>query len=257
MYVLLRGVLVEGLLAGIALAMALLPEEFPVILTIFLALGAWRISRRNVLTRRIPAVEALGSATVLCVDKTGTLTENRMTVARLADAGGLLRNVEDTDADATLPEAFLPLVEFAILASQRDPCDPMEQSIHALGERALAHTAQLHGDWVLMREYPLAPTLLAMSQVWRAPESDELIIAAKGAPEAILDLCHCDRARTATILAQVSALASEGLRVLGVAKASFRSPQLPAGQHDFNFEYLGLMALVDPVRPGVAGAVAE
>ena len=119
------------MLAGIALAMAILPEEFPVVLTVFLALGAWRISRSRVLTRRMPAIETLGAATVLCVDKTGTLTLNQMTLRRLEVDGA---SAEVPAAGGQLPEPVHELVEFAILASRRDPFDPMEQAIHAVGK---------------------------------------------------------------------------------------------------------------------------
>ncbi len=130
---------ITGLLAGITLAMATLPEEFPVVLTVFLAIGAWRISRQRVLTRRIPAVEALGSATVLCVDKTGTLTENRMAVHTLVSGQSWFHVFEPKNV-GELPEAFHELLEFGILASAVDPFDPMEKAMRALGERYLART---------------------------------------------------------------------------------------------------------------------
>ncbi|MGQ9703281.1 MAG: HAD-IC family P-type ATPase [Actinomycetota bacterium] len=142
----------QGLLVGIALAMALLPEEFPVVLTVFLTLGAWRMSRHRILTRRVPAVEALGSTTVLCVDKTGTLTENRMTVTRLAVDGEVLRMEEV--GEGLLPERFHELLEFGVLASQKDPFDPMEVAITGLGGAALDGTEHLHFDWVLERYTP-------------------------------------------------------------------------------------------------------
>jgi Ca2+-transporting ATPase len=183
-----RGNWLNGLLAGITLAMAMLPEEFPVVLTIFLAVGAWRISQQRVLTRRVPALETLGSATVLCVDKTGTLTLNRMTVCKLF-AHGELYEVSNHKQEA-LPETFHELVEFGILASQRQPLDPMERALRELGDRLLSETEHLHDDWTLVREYPLSQELLAMSHVWASPDSQEYVIAAKGAPEAIADLCH-------------------------------------------------------------------
>jgi Ca2+-transporting ATPase len=242
----------RGLLAGIAFAMAVLPEEFPVILTVFLALGAWRISRARVLTRRMPAIEALGAATVLCVDKTGTITQNRMSVARLWASNEYL----DVSAPReTLPESFHELIEFAILASQRDPFDPMEKALRALGESTLAQTEHLHADWELVREYPLSPELLALSHVWRAPDRARYVIAAKGAPEAIVDLCHLDVTRQQVIDRSVQTLAAQGLRVLGVAQASFREPQLPRHQHDFEFRFVGLVGLIDPVRDTVPQAV--
>ena len=242
----------QGLLAGIALAMAVLPEEFPVVLTVFMAIGAWRISKSRVLARRLPAVEALGSATVLCTDKTGTLTENRMRVARL-EAGTSLHTV---DAGA-LPEAVHEVVEFGILASQRDPFDPMERAFHALGQDALRGTEHLHEEWELVREYPLSPELLAMAHVWRSPDGTRLVVAAKGAPEAIVDLCHLDAAEQERVRAQVSAMGADGLRVLGVARAFFSAAKLPEIQHDFDFELVGLVGLADPVRAGVPAAVAE
>ncbi|MFA4987887.1 MAG: HAD-IC family P-type ATPase, partial [Candidatus Brocadiia bacterium] len=173
----------EGILAGITMAMATLPEEFPVVLTIFLALGAWRISRKRVLTRRMPAVETLGAATVLCTDKTGTLTLNQMSVSRLWAAGQTF--AADSVSGTRLPETFHHLLEFGILASKRDPFDPMEKALRSVGERFLSGTEHLHGDWTLVQEYPLSPELLALSHVWRSPDGAAYEIAAKGAPEAI------------------------------------------------------------------------
>ena len=252
LYGLTRGSWLEGFLAGIALAMAVLPEEFPVVLTIFMALGAWRISKSRVLTRRLPAIEALGSATVLCTDKTGTLTENRMSVARLW-APAAVHAVDD----GPVPEAVHEVLEFGILASQRDPFDPMEKAFHRLGERALAGTEHLHARWQLLREYPLSPELLAVSHVWSSPDGERLVVAAKGAPEAIVDLCHLDPPAAATVLAQTAAMGANGLRVLAVARAWFTRGELPPGQHDFDFELIGLVGLEDPVRAGVPAAVAE
>jgi len=254
-YGLSRGDWLRGFLAGITLAMAILPEEFPVVLTVFLALGAWRISKRNVLTRRVAAVETLGSATVLCVDKTGTLTENRMSIRRLSVDDRVLDDVDSKDA--TLPEEFHEVVEFGILASQADPFDPMEIAFTQLGLRQLEGTEHLHTTWKLEREYPLSPELLALSHVWSAPDGDRYVIAAKGAPEAIADLCHLDDTKTEALLAQVRAMASDGLRVLAVARSYFGGERLPDIQHDFDFELMGLVGLADPVRAQVPAAVGE
>jgi Ca2+-transporting ATPase len=252
LYGLTRGNWPQAFLAGIALAISMLPEEFPVVLTIFMALGAWRISRSRVLTRRLPAVEALGAATVLCTDKTGTLTENRMRVDHLWVPGTL-----HVVRDGALPEAVHALVEFGILASQRDPFDPMEQAFHRLGKEALAETEHLHETWQLVREYPLSPELLAVSHVWREPGSGRLVVAAKGAPEAIADVCHLPAAGAAEVGAHVAEMAADGLRVLAVARAFFGPGDLPPGQHDFDFELVGLVGLEDPLRAGVPEAVAE
>ena len=253
-YGFIRGDWLKGLLAGITLAMATLPEEFPVVLTIFLALGAWRISQKQVLTRRVPAIETLGSATVLCVDKTGTLTQNRMSVSKIFAKGKFL-DIGLSKED--MPEVFHELVEFSVLASQIDPFDPMEKAIKELGEQHLAKTEHLHQNWTLIHEYPLSKELLSLSRVWKSPGGNHYVIAAKGAPEAIVDLCHFDGTQTQNLTKHISAMAEEGLRVLGVAKASFQETALPGEQHEFKFEFLGLIGLADPVRPTVPGAVRE
>ncbi len=249
-----RGDWLNGFLAGLTLAMATLPEEFPVVLTIFLALGAWRISRHRVLTRRVPAIEMLGAATVLCVDKTGTLTLNRMTVTRIAVNG---RVFNSDGRQISLPEELHEIVEYSILASPAGPFDPMEKAMKELAGRTLEHTEHIHKDWTLVREYPLSEKLLAMSHVWRSPDSQESLIAAKGAPEAIADLCHFDEDRMGALREQINHLANDGLRVIGVARARFPSTFLPSEQHDFNFEFIGLLGLSDPIRPEVPKAVEE
>ncbi len=245
----------NGFLAGITLAMAILPEEIPVVLTVFLALGAWRISRKKVLTRRSHAIQALGSATVLCVDKTGTLTLNQMSVSKIFTDGDFYE--VNTEKQDSLPENFHELVEFSILASQRDPFDPMEKALKKLGEDTLSDTEHLHDDWTIVREYPLSQELLAMSHVWKSPDGEDYIIAAKGAPEAIADLCHLNEKETQKVLQNIKSMADEGLRILGVAKASFKQIGLPVKQHDFKFEFLGLIGYIDPVRPGVADAIKQ
>ena len=254
-YGLTRGDWLNGVLAGLTLAMAMLPEEFPVVLTVFLALGAWRIAQNQVLTRRPPAIETLGSATVLCVDKTGTLTLNRMSVAKILAAGQFydLRQNSNTP----LPETFHKLVEFSMLASHKDPFDPMEQAIRKLGDDRLVETEHIHQDWKLIREYPLSKDLMALSHVWKSPDGRDYVIAAKGAPEAIADLCHFNNAQWNEMSDAIKAMADDGLRLLGVARASFRQPTLPGEQHDFKFRFLGLIGLADPVRPMVHEAIRQ
>jgi P-type Ca2+ transporter type 2C len=253
-YGLLHGEWIKGILAGITLAMATLPEEFPLVLTVFLVLGAWRMSQSKVLTRRSAAIEALGSVTVLCTDKTGTLTLNRMTVAALV-AGGE-RWALPPAAGTELPEQFHRLVEFAILASRPDPFDPMERAFSDLGERFLRQTEHIHADWVLVHGYPLQSAMLAMSQVWRAKTGTGLVVAAKGAPEAVADLCHLPADAVEGIRGDVATLAAQGLRVLAVAQADCPGSGWPGAQHDFDFRFLGLVGLADPLRPEVAAAVA-
>jgi Ca2+-transporting ATPase len=251
-----RGDWLRGLLAGIALAMAILPEEFPVVLSVFQSVGAWRMSKHNVLTRRVSTLELLGATTVLCTDKTGTLTYNKMRVASLVP--GLDADDEAHEVGVgELQEAVHEIVEFGILASQRDPYDAMELAFHELGAASLASTEHLHASWTLIREYPLSPALLSVSQVWRDPEGSGYVIAAKGAPEAIADLCHLPADALARVQAKVSALAKRGLRVLGVARADFASSETAAQQHDYEFRWVGLVGLSDSIREGVPAAVDE
>src|SRR5215468_8712654 len=254
LYGITRADWIGGFLGGIALAMSLLPEEIPVVLTVFLALGAWRMSQRRVLTRRMPAIETLGSATVLCVDKTGTLTLNRMSVSRIF-AGGQFYDV-DVNAPGSLPKEFHEVVRFAVLASETDPFDPMEKAFKAVGDRYLD---QREGEqqWNLVHEYSLSPELLALSHVWKAPTEVAYVVATKGAPEAIAELCHFDAAQRKQLSANVDAMAADGLRVLAIAKSRFEGTIWPASQHEFDFEFLGLMGLADPIRPSVPAALRE
>lgn len=244
----------NGFLVGITLAMSALPEELPVILAIFLALGAIRLSVKNVLTRRIPAVEALGATTVLCVDKTGTITQNLMKVSQLF-ADGQYFDAVDTIASNDLPEQFHQILEYSVLASQRDPFDPMEIAIKNFGIDCLKGTEHLHEFWQLIHQYPLSKELLAISQVWQSAKNQDYVIAAKGAPEAIFDLCHLNTQQIKDLLVQIENMAQKGLRVIGVAKAVFQDEVLPKIQHDFNFEFLGLVGLEDPVRPNIVESV--
>ncbi len=249
-----RGHWLNALLAGISLAMSTLPEEFPVILSVFMSLGAWRISRHNVLTRRLDAIETLGATTVLCTDKTGTLTENHMVIRKLYGDGRMLQVNDDSE----LPEPWHELLEFGILASEIDPFDPMERALHELGNRTLNGSEHLHKEWEIVHEYSLSPELLAMSHVWQG--GSESLVAAKGAPEAIIDLCHLPADQSQVIERVAAEMADEGLRVLGVARATLpptAEQNWPAQQHDIEFRFIGLLGLQDPLRPDVKNAIAQ
>jgi P-type Ca2+ transporter type 2C len=254
-YALARGSVVDGLLAGISLAMAMIPEEFPVVLTVFLALGAWRIARSHVVTRRIPAIEALGAATVLCVDKTGTLTQNRMTVSRLTRPDAAF-----TVDDDPIPAAFDRLVELGMLASHIDPFDPMEHAIKELHDHHLPAEAGgtlpgRAGPGRLVHAFPLSDRLMAVVHIWQMPEEAGYLAAAKGAPEAVAELCRFDQSRRAVMESQVRAMADAGLRVLGVAEATVDG--VPDDVRAVPFTFVGLIGLADPIRPTVPAAVAE
>jgi Ca2+-transporting ATPase len=241
-----------GALAGITMAMSMLPQEFLLILTVFMAMGAWRLSQHRVLTRRAATIEALGSATVLCTDKTGTLTHNRMVVGALVRFEALLP-VRWTAGGDPLPEAFHDLLHQGILASERDPFDPMERAFHALGARCLVADV----GWELVHEYGLSPELPVMSHVWRTEAGAAHRVAAKGAPESVAALCHLPPDQSEAVLAEASRLANLGMRVLGVAAADWGADAWPAGQRGFAFRFLGLAALADPLRENVPQAVRE
>ena len=259
LYGLLRGDWLEATLAGIALGMSMLPEEFPVVLTVFMAMGAMRMSRQRVLTRRASAIETLGSATVLCTDKTGTLTQNRMQIAELRLPDGSILAHDESGALA-LTDDFHLLAELGILASAQHPVDPMEVALHELGidHGGEAIRARQQGGWTLHHHYPLAPELLAMSHVWRSdePEADH-VIATKGAPEAIAELCGLPVAERDAMARAVDEMATKGLRVLGVAEARWPEGDLPATQRGFAFTFRGLVGLADPLRPSVPEAVRQ
>ncbi|MBZ5708123.1 cation-translocating P-type ATPase [Nannocystis pusilla] len=248
---LVRGAWLQGMLSGITLAMSLVPEEFPLVLTVFLALGAWRMSRRNVLVRRIPALENLGAATTLCVDKTGTLTENRMTLVELRAEAARWR----ADADEPPVESVALLVEVAALASQRDAVDPMDAACRRFVREHQPARAEQHDRWQLLREYPLSPELLVFAQAWRT-DAETSVVAAKGAPEAVATLCRLDEAALAAMRAALEEMTASGQRVLGVARAEFAG-EPRARTNDYEFRWVGLLGLHDPPRAEVSAALAE
>lgn len=252
-YGLTRGDWLEGALAGITTALAVIPEEFPVVFSVFLALGAWRIARHRVLARRPPSIETLGSATVLCVDKTGTLTLNDMTVREISSGGE--RCVIDGVPDAiTQDDRLLRIVRTSALACPPNPGDPMDRAFTRLAARAVP-------DWNagavnLIREYPLAPEQLSVCHVWRMTDGTAYA-AVKGAPEAVLGLVDVDADERARIDRLVDAASADGLRVLAIAGGVVDGDHLPAEQGALRVQLLGLAGLRDPVRPGVPEAVAE
>lgn len=263
-----------ALLAGIALAMAILPEEYSVVLTLFPAMGARRLTREGVLTRHINAIETLGATSVLCTDKTGTLTQNRMTVTALSvpdlhnptEPGGILHwktsdpassSTTSTPAQPHLPAPFHPLIEHAILASAPTPFDPMETAFHTMGKNHLNDATRPYHLGQLVQSYALSPSLKAMSHVWQFEQEEDRVVSAKGAPEAIMDLCHLNNSERQSWLACAAQMATQGLRVLAVAHSRFEGDDYPETPHAFDFEWLGLIGLTDPLRPEIPQAVAD
>jgi P-type Ca2+ transporter type 2C len=249
--------LIDSILSALAVAMSIIPEEFAVVLTLFLALGAWRMSKHNVLTRKLNSIQNIGSATVLCVDKTGTLTLNKMVLKKA------FTNGEEYDfSSKTTPKKFEKLLKYAVLASQKIPFDPMEKAIKLGVFEKLSDIKE--DDYEIVKEYPLSKHLLALSQVWESENKKGFIVASKGAPEAIIDLCHLDNKSKKDILNQVNKFSNEGYRVIGVASAVIKKELkknndliFPKKQHDFEFEFLGLIALQDPVRKSAPNAIKE
>ncbi len=244
LYGMTRGEWLQAVLAGIAIGMTMLPEELPVVLTVFMAVGAWRISRAHVMTRRAAAIETLGQATVLCTDKTGTLTQNRMTLVELRSPDGKVMELDASAGHAS----FEDLKRFGMLASAHHPVDPMERAFHA------AHAESPPAE-ALVHAFGLRPELLAVTHVWDLDE-DAFTVAAKGAPEAIASLCKLDTTMRAQMHRDADAMAQRGLRVLAVARATWQG-DLPDHPSAFTFTYLGLTGLADPLREGVPQAVAE
>lgn len=245
---------VQGFLAGIATAMSLLPEELPVILTVFFAIGAWRISKRNVLTRQVTAIENLGAISTLCVDKTGTLTKNEMVVRALNSRGSLL---ELPGNPTTLSRNFSTILEYGVLASHKDTFDPMEKAIRKALESTAAHSGNTPNDGYLVREYPLSHELLAMSCIWEICGDNEYLIATKGAPETVLNLCQMTMNERDFHLAEMHRMAALGLRVLGIAQGKYSEKLLPESQSDFTLKFLGLIGFEDPIRQEAKPAIQE
>ena len=248
---LLRGSWLEAALAGIAIGMSVLPEEIPLVLSVFMAIGAWRISRVRVLTRKASAIETLGSATVLCTDKTGTLTENRMRL-QLAASGESVWHFGSSPAE--IPESIEDILHAAFGASSPVPTDPMDRAIHEAlipAEAALPET--------LLKSYGMRPDLFATANIWGDSARISAAAFAKGAPEAIAELCSLPPERREALLSDVNQYAAQGIRVLGVAEATINGFQgdHPPSPRGMPFRYLGLIGFSDPLRANAPAAVAE
>lgn len=245
----LKGNWLNASLAGLALAMSLLPEEFAVILAVFPALGAWRLSKEHVLTRRVASIETLGAISILCVDKTGTLTENKMTVTALW-ANNHLKKIHTNQTDY-LTDEFKILAEYAILASEIDPLDPIEKACHQLA-------VPLNPNWHLVQEYDRTSEFPVKAHIWQNPEQQNYIIAAKGAPEAILALCPTlTNENKQAMLDAANTLGKQGLRILAIAKSTHQGNDWPNSQQDLSLELLGLIGVSDPIRPNIQHSIQQ
>ncbi|MFN5789886.1 MAG: cation-translocating P-type ATPase, partial [Bacteroidota bacterium] len=249
-FYLTRGDFIASLLSGLASAMAILPEEFPVVLTIFLAIGAWRLSQQNVLTRKPSAIETLGSATVLCSDKTGTITQNNMVLSTLIKEHFI---IEKNEFEENI-ENIEGLIFTSILASPPESIDPMERAIYAV--KKTLSSSKSPSSFTLLKEYPLSKDLFAMTRVLE-DEIGQLYVGTKGAPEAILELCHISDEERIHLLSKVKMLAKRGQRILGVAKGKVENREFPVSQKDFSFEFMGFIGFEDPIRAEVPEAIKQ
>ena len=252
----LKGNWLNASLAGLALAMSLLPEEFAVILTVFPALGAWRLSKEHVLTRRVASIETLGAISMLCVDKTGTLTENKMAVSVLWTNNHLkLINITQPDS---LTNEFKTLAEYAILASEISPLDPIEKACHQLGEHYFPSSMPLNPHWNLVQEYDRTSEFPVKAHIWKNSEQNNYIIAAKGAPEAILTLCSTlTEENKQQLLIAANTLGKQGLRILAIAKGNYEGNNWPTSQRELPLELLGLIGVSDPIRPNIQKSIQQ
>lgn len=240
--------LIQAFLNGIATAMAMLPEEFPVVLTVFLAIGAWRLSKQNVLTRKSSTIETLGSATVLCSDKTGTITQNQMTVASVFSNN----KVFERASFRTEKEFVISTLEHAAFASERETIDPMEKAII---DAASEFGDNTFDEIKFEKEYPLSKDFFATSRVYE--HAGKRIVYCKGAPEAVLSICDLNEDQRKAMLEEVGLMAEKGQRVLAVAHGELNGNKLPDDQKDFKLVFDGLIGFEDPIRPEVPGAIKE
>lgn len=241
----MSGNILESLLKGLTLAMSILPEEIPVAFTTFMALGAWRLMREGIIVKQTKTVETLGSATVICTDKTGTITENRMELAKIYIHA---TKTTTSKSEWQLPEAIKVLTA-GMWASEPVPFDPMEKELHLLYENFSPTDERV--DFQMRHEYPLSGNPPMMTHVFEN-NTGQRIIACKGSPESILKYARLSTAEQEDILSHVNGLSGEGYRVLGVASADFSGSDFPKAQHEFVFDFLGLVAFYDPPKPNIA-----
>lgn len=242
--------LLDSLLKALTLAMSVLPEEIPVAFTTFMALGAWRLMKMGIVVKQMKTVESLGSATVICVDKTGTITENKMSLVTLFT----LKSGEIGFVENDLSEAQKELITFAMWASEPIPFDPMEVALHESYRKIISHDERPY--YKMVNEYPLSGTPPMMTHFFDNA-SGTRIIAAKGAPEAFLDISNLEETQKTQIKMAINTLGKEGYRLLGVGKSDFKGNQFPKRQQDLPFEFLGMVAFYDPPKENIHSVLQD
>ncbi|MCZ2083964.1 MAG: cation-translocating P-type ATPase, partial [Flavobacteriales bacterium] len=236
--------IVDSLLNGLTLAMSILPEEIPVAFTTFMALGAWKLMRDGIIIKKSNIVETLGSATVICTDKTGTITENSMHLKAVYDFKSDKVFNDNQFNDETVSE----LIQYAMWSSEPVPFDPMEKSLHQVyGE---TQKVDRRPEFEMFHEYPLDGKPPMMTHLFKN-EKGERIIAAKGAPEAIINVCQLSEEDQIKIRKEIDDFGKQGYRLLGVAKSNFEGDDFPKKQQDIQFEFLGMVVFYDPPKKGI------
>ena len=234
----------DSLLKTLTLAMSILPEEIPVAFTTFMAMGAWRLMKMGIIVKQMKTVETLGSATVICIDKTGTITENKMTLARLF----VLKSQNISNFETTLNDDEKELVTLAMWASEPIPFDPMEIALHeAYSKFCVTDERSLY---LMEHEYPLEGKPPMMTHFFKN-DSGKRIISAKGAPEALLKVSHLSEVETQQVEATLKSFTMYGFRVLAVGKANFAGNEYPITQQELIFEFIGLVAFNDPPKKNI------
>ncbi len=234
----------NSLLKALTLAMSILPEEIPMAFTTFMAIGAWRLMKMGIVVKQMKTVETLGSATVICTDKTGTITENKMTLAKLF----LLPTQKISNPEDELTDTEKELIRLAMWASEPIPFDPMEKALHKTYSDLTPDDERSH--FKIIHEYPLDGKPPMMTHIFEN-DSGKRIIAAKGAPEALINVSKLTASEKQQIEAAIDILAKDGYRVLGVGEADFNQNNFPKKQQEIQFAFKGLVAFYDPPKKNI------
>lgn len=234
----------DSLLKALTLAMSILPEEIPVAFTTFMALGAWRLIKAGIVVKQMKTVETLGSATVICTDKTGTLTENKMSLAKLFT----LTTQKITNPDEDLSTSEKELIELAMWSSEPIAFDPMEVALHQAYKNIISKDERPY--FKMIHEYPLEGKPPMMTHLFEN-ESGKRIIAAKGAPEAMIHVSILSDIEKQQINDAIKTMTNEGYRVLGVGEAVFKENNFPVTQQEFQFTFKGIVAFYDPPKKNI------
>lgn len=235
---------VDSLLKALTLAMSILPEEIPIAFTTFMALGAWRMMKKGIIVKQMKTVETLGSATVICIDKTGTITENRMSLAKIFT----LETNKITDVESDLSDDEMQLITMGMWASEPIPFDPMEVALHEIYSKKIKEDER--SQYKMVHEYPLSGKPPMMTHIFEN-KSGSSIIAAKGGSEAILAIAKLNAKEKKQILEAIESLSKEGYRILAVGEAVFESKNYPKTQQEFKLKFKGLLAFYDPPKKNI------